>query len=71
MNGMYYLLYLKNASHIFQRKMDNIFREYDFIHVYVYDMLISSKTKEQHLKHLDTFINLCKTHGIGLSKKNP
>ena len=49
--------------------MDNIFRDYDFIHVYVDDMLISSKTKEQHLKHLDTFINLCQTHGIGLYKK--
>ena len=60
---------LKNAPQIFQRKMDNIFRDYDFIHVYVDDMLISSKTKEQHLKHLDTFIDLCKTHGIGLSKK--
>ena len=60
---------LKNAPQIFQRKMDNIFREYNFIHVYVDDMLISSKTKEQHLKHLDTFVDLCKTHGIGLSKK--
>ena len=60
---------LKNAPQIFQRKMDNIFKDYDFIHVYVDDMLISSKTKEQHLKHLDTFIDLCKTHGIGLSKK--
>ena len=60
---------LKNAPQIFQRKMDNIFREYDFIHVYVDDMLISSKTKEQHLKHLDTFVDLCKTHGFGLSKK--
>ena len=60
---------LKNAPQIFQRKMDNIFRDYDFIHVYVDDMLISSKTKEQRLKHLDTFIDLCKTHGIGLSKK--
>ena len=59
---------LKNAPHIFQRKMDNIFRDYDFIHVYVDDMLISSKTKEQRLKHLDTFINLCQTHGIELSK---
>ena len=49
--------------------MDNIFQDYNFIHVYVDDMLISSKTKEQHLKHLDTFIDLCKTHGIGLSKK--
>ena len=60
---------LKNAPQIFQRKMDNIFKDYDFIHVYMDDMLISSKTKEQHLKHLDTFIDLCKTHGIGLSKK--
>ena len=49
--------------------MDNIFQDYNFIHIYVDDMLISSKTKEQHLKHLDTFIDLCKTHGIGLSKK--
>ena len=60
---------LKNAPHIFQRKMDNIFRDYDFIHVYVDDMLISSQSQEQHLKHLDTFIDLCKTNGIGLSKK--
>ena len=49
--------------------MDNIFRDYDFIHVYVDDRLISSKTKEQHLKHLEIFIDLCQTHGIGLSKK--
>ena len=32
-------------------------------------MLISSKSQEQHLKHLDIFIDLCKTNGIGLSKK--
>ena len=44
------------------------FKDNDFIQVYVDDMLVSSKTKE-HLKHLDTFINLCQTHGIGLSKK--
>ena len=60
---------LKNAPQIFQRKMDNIFQDYDFIHVYVDDLLISSQSQEQHLKHLDTFIDLCKTNGIGLSKK--
>ena len=49
--------------------MDTIFRDYEFIHVYVDDMLISSSTKEQHLKHLNTFIDLCQTHGIGLWKK--
>ena len=29
---------LKNAPQIFQRKMDNIFRDYDFIHVYADDI---------------------------------
>ena len=49
--------------------MDNIFKDYDFIHVYVDDMLISSHDKEQHLEHLKIFVDLCITHGIGLSKK--
>ena len=60
---------LKNAPQIFQRKMDNIFKDYDFIHVYVDDMLISSNDKEQHLEHLNIFVDLCITHGIVLFKK--
>ena len=60
---------LKNAPQIFQRKMDDIFKEYGFIHVYVDDMLISSKNEIQHLEHLNIFIDLCTIHGIGLSKK--
>ena len=60
---------LKNAPQIFQRKMDDIFKEYDFIHVYVDDMLIFSKSIDQHLKHLEKFIDLCISNGIGLSKK--
>ena len=49
--------------------MDNIFKDYDFMHVYVDDMLISSNDKDQHLEHLNTFADLCIAHGIGLSKK--
>ena len=60
---------LKNAPQIFQRKMDDIFKEYDFIHVYVDDMLISSENEIQNLEHLNIFIDLCTIHGIGLSKK--
>ena len=48
--------------------MDDIFKEYDFIHVYVDDMLISSENEIQHLEHLNIFIDLCTIHGIGLSK---
>ena len=40
--------------------------------LYMYMLMIClypQKMKEQHLKHLDIFIDLCQTHGIGLSKK--
>ena len=60
---------LKNAPETFQRKMDDIFKEYDFIHVYVDEMLISLENEIQHLEHLNIFIDLCTIHGIGLSKK--
>ena len=60
---------LKNTPQIFKRKMDNIFKGYAFIHVYVDDMLISSDNEKQHLEHLNTFVDLCITHGIELLKK--
>ena len=60
---------LKNTLPNFQKKMDNIFKYYDFIHVYVDDVLISSNDKEQYLEHLNIFVDLCIAHGIGLSKK--
>ena len=40
---------LKNAPHIFQRKMDDVFKDYDFIHVYVDDMLISLKKRKNNI----------------------
>jgi len=60
---------LKNAPQIFQRKMDIIFRNYDFIFVYIDDILILSNDVNSHLKHLDTFADLCIKHGLALSKK--
>ena len=56
---------LKSAPQIFQRKMDKIFFEYsNFIIVYSDDILICSENEEDHEKHLDVFITLCKTHSI-------
>lgn len=60
---------LKNAPQIFQRKMDSIFKDYDFIFVYVDDVLILSDNIESHLKHLDIFIELCIKNGLALSEK--
>lgn len=60
---------LKNAPQIFQRKMDNIFKNYDFIFVYVDDILVLSNDIESHLRHLDTFADLCIKNGLALSEK--
>ena len=61
---------LKNAPQVFQRKMDKIFSDYSaFIIVYIDDMLIYSNNEKDHEKYLNTFITLCKEHGIVLLEK--
>lgn len=60
---------LKNAPQIFQRKMDKIFSKKEFLIVYIDDILICSKTYEEHLKHLKEFSEICLKNGIVLSQK--
>lgn len=49
---------LKNASSIFQRAIDDVLRSYigKFAHVYIDDVLVFSKTKEEHAEHLQTIL---------------
>ena len=61
---------LKKAPQIFQRKIDKIFSGYvNFIIVHIDDILICFKNEDDHEKHLDIFITLCKTNVIILSDK--
>ena len=60
---------LKNAPQIFQSRMDKIFKDYNYIIVYVDDILIASETLEDHRKHLKEFVNVCIREGIVLSKR--
>ena len=60
---------LKNAPSVFQRKMDNIFGTYNFITVYIDDILVASSTLEEHYNHLNKFFDLCEQHGLVLSKR--
>jgi len=63
-NGKYEFLRmpfgLTNATRIFQRAMDDILREqvYKTCHVYMDDIIIFSKTIEQHYKDLIVIINI-------------
>lgn len=58
---------LKNAPRIFQRTMDDAFKHLNsFLVVYVDDILINSKTLEEHLK---IFAETAIKEGICLNEK--
>ncbi|KAL0416093.1 UNVERIFIED_CONTAM: putative enzymatic polyprotein [Sesamum latifolium] len=61
---------LANAPQIFQRKMDNYFKDYfEFMFVYIDVMLIVSKNIKDHIKHLEIFSDACHKEGLVLSEK--
>ena len=60
---------LKNASEIFQRRMDNIFNNLNHCClVYIDDLLVFSKTIEQHKNDVLAVTQRCIDHGIILGK---
>ena len=55
---------------IFQRRMENAFKHLNsFLVVYIYDILISSNTLNEHRKHLNLFIETAIKGGICLSER--
>ena len=47
---------LRNAAQTFQRIMDEILRAFDFCFVYIDDILVYSRTPEEHERHLRTLL---------------
>ncbi|KAL0284962.1 UNVERIFIED_CONTAM: putative enzymatic polyprotein [Sesamum angustifolium] len=61
---------LASAPQIFQRKMNNLFKDYfEFMFVYIDDILIASKNMKEHIKHLEIFSDACYKEYLVLSKK--
>ena len=59
---------LKNAPSEFQNIMNDIFTPYtNFSIVYIDDVLIFSKSIDQHWKHLETFIKIIKINELVVS----
>ena len=53
--------WFKNAPNEFQNIMNDIFTPFiDFSIVYIDNVLIFSKTTDDHWKHLDTFVKVIK-----------
>ncbi|KAL0461456.1 UNVERIFIED_CONTAM: Enzymatic polyprotein [Sesamum latifolium] len=50
--------------------MDNLFKDYfEFMFVYIDDILIASKNMKDHIKHLEIFSDACHREGLVLSEK--
>lgn len=61
---------LKVAPQVFQRKMDNIFKDVSkFTCVYINDVLVFSNTKAKHYAHLHMIFTLFEKHGLIISWK--
>lgn len=62
---------LKNAPAIFQRALDDILHKYigKFCYVYMDDILIFSKTRDEHLRHIELVIGALKHANMTISDK--
>ena len=60
---------LKNVAQAFQRLMDGILRGIDFVFVYLDDILVASRTPQEHLSHLKTLFRLLSTNGITINRE--
>ncbi|QLL32047.1 hypothetical protein HG536_0C02160 [Torulaspora globosa] len=55
---------LVNASPTFARCMADIFRDLDFVLVYLDDILVMSKSHKEHCHHLDQVLSRLKEHQL-------
>jgi c-di-GMP-related signal transduction protein len=59
---------LKNAPSEFQKIMNEIFNSFNkFYIVYIDDVLIFSKSIEEHWKHMNSFLDIIKINGLVVS----
>ena len=55
---------LRNAGQTFQRYMNQIFFDLDFVIVFIDDICIASATMEEHIKHVDIVLQRLLEHGL-------
>ena len=55
---------LTNAPAVFQREMNKVFGHLPFVLIYLDDILIFSKTEEEHIQHLEQVLRLLKPNEL-------
>ena len=60
---------LRNAAQTFQRFLDEILRGFDFCFAYIDDILVYSRSPEEHERHLRTLFKQLQAYGILLNPR--
>ena len=55
---------LQNAPAVFQRMMSELFADLRFVKVYLDDVIVHSKTEEEHIKHLEKVFVKLASHSL-------
>ena len=55
---------LRNAAQTFQRFIDDVCRGLDFVFIYLDDILVASRSREEHLQHLRALFHRLSAHGL-------
>lgn len=58
---------LRNASQTFQRFMNSLFHDLDFVVVYIDDICIASKDMDEHREHLQIVLQRLREHNIKIN----
>lgn len=58
---------LMTAPQTFQRFMNSVFGDLDFVFVYIDDILIASHNNEEHRRHLDTIFKRLTENGLSIN----
>ena len=58
---------LANAAQTFKRLMDSLFRSFPFVFVYLDDLLIFSKSRSEHLVHLEQILSILAENGLHIN----
>src|SRR5699024_994083 len=55
------------APQTFQRFIDSVTRDLDFVFVYIDDILVASKSEKEHKEHLDTLFRRLDEYGLAIN----
>ena len=58
---------MKNSSQAFQQLMDQVFKNLQFVFIYLDDILIASRSEEEHRRHLREVLEKLRDNGMAIN----